>query len=195
MAVSVGSKVNTPFGSGVVCSKRKDGGVDVVRFFYFSALFVTSSPANTTTSKTQSLDWKLSDGKAATVHFPELDSVKPVYPEAMTPFGKGKVVSNRKDGGVNVALNWKLSDGKNAVAFLPEFLVSGTKVYTPFGPGAVSKQRKDGGVNVKLNWVLSDGKSAVAYIPDTKELKPVLKFDRELRATEAAACGGYCSIL
>ena len=32
MAVSVGSKVNTPFGSGVVCNKRKDGGVDVVSF-------------------------------------------------------------------------------------------------------------------------------------------------------------------
>ena len=32
MAVSVGLKVNTPFGSGVVSSKRKDGGVDVVSF-------------------------------------------------------------------------------------------------------------------------------------------------------------------
>ena len=142
------------------------------------------------------MDWKLSDGKAATVHFPELDSVQPVYPEATTPFGKGRVVRRRTDGGVNVALDWKLSDGKNAVAFLPEFLVAGSKVYTPFGPGAVSNQRKDGGVNVHLNWVLSDGKSAVAYIPVTKDLAPFKgQSDRELRATEAAACGGYFSIL
>ena len=35
MAVSVGAKVNTPFGSGVVCNKRKDGGVDVVGFAFF----------------------------------------------------------------------------------------------------------------------------------------------------------------
>ena len=44
MAVSVGSKVNTPFGSGVVCSKRKDGGVDVVRFFIFRRFLSRAVP-------------------------------------------------------------------------------------------------------------------------------------------------------
>ena len=144
----------------------------------------------------QSLDWKLSDGKPATVHFPEVSSVKPIYPYAFTPFGKGKVVGKRVDGGVNVALDWTLSDGKSAVAFLPEFLIKGSKVDTPFGKGVVSEQRKDGGVDVNLKWVLSDGKNAIAYIPDTADLKPCLnENDREIKATEAAACGGYCSIL
>lgn len=132
----------------------------------------------------------------AVAHFPEMKSLK-FYPDLMTPFGKGVVMQNRKDGGVNVILDWRLANEEVVIAYLPEFLVSGTIVQTPFGTGKVSEQRQDGGVNVHLDWVLSDGKSAVAYVPDTKDIKPFLKseHDRELKATESAACAGYCSIL
>ena len=52
MAVSVGAKVNTPFGSGVVCNKRKDGGVDVVgfAFFFIRTIFFFTSRGNAHTS-------------------------------------------------------------------------------------------------------------------------------------------------
>lgn len=122
-----------------------------------------------------------------------------VAQRANTPFGEGNVISERKDGGVNVTLDWVLSDGKGAVAYLPNFAVKGSKVRTPFGTGTVAEQRADGGVNVDLKWILSDGKSAKAYIPRQGYFVGVSTVPKHLRGDSISenptACRSMCSIL
>jgi hypothetical protein len=173
-AIPAGTRVNTPYGPGVLGNQR---AID-------SMYEVT-------------LDWKLDQGVPARAFLLEdeitsVDAAVPSGAKVQTPYGPGVVEKTRaRDNMYEVTLDWKLDQGAPARAFLLEDEItrfdpvfpSGTKVQTPYGPGVVEKTRaRDNMHEVILDWTLDNNIPARAYLLEDqiqsktkKEVKEVAK--------------------